>query len=112
MTLKLAGVYNDAVVFRQRDVVGSISEFSVAVRQADGQQAAVELDRDRIRDLHAWVDHILGDRKNYWEERALELAERLIDIAEIAMPDSYLETDSRVKLARETIEEIAADDTY
>lgn len=50
--------------------------------------------------------------KNYWEERALLLAARLIDIAEIAMPDSHMETDFRVKLARDTIEEIANDDTF
>lgn len=38
--------------------------------------------------------------------RALKLARDLIEIAEQAMPDTYLATDSRVAHARETIERL------
>jgi hypothetical protein len=40
-----------------------------------------------------------------WKTRAYELACDLLEIAEIAMPDSYFESDSRCQLARDTIQE-------
>lgn len=45
--------------------------------------------------------------KQLLARRALKLARDLIEIAEQAMPDSYLATDSRVAHARETIERLA-----
>ncbi len=42
--------------------------------------------------------------------RVAELANGLIEIAELAMPDTYLATDSRVKLARESLGAEAADE--
>ena len=43
---------------------------------------------------------------DHWMERAKKLAQGVIDIAELAMPESIMQTDSRVLLARQTLKEL------
>jgi hypothetical protein len=58
-----------------------------------------------------WSDLSWRRAPTEWETRAAELAQALLDIAEIAMPDTYFETDSRCQMARQTLEALGyADD--
>lgn len=64
-----------------------------------------ELLAQALQEYPTWGDAYIAERERRIaaEDDKKELAEALIDIARLAMPDSYFQTDSRVNMARRAL---------